>query len=61
MTVHHALTDVRALKPGKYLIHIVSSWKSVRRVFEKRTDGIMCSDMVQRGFKSSLTLGCNDW
>jgi hypothetical protein len=61
MTVHHAPTDVRELKSGKYLIPIVSSWKSVKRVFEKRTDGVMCSDMAQRVFKSSLTLGCNDW
>ena len=35
MTVHHALTDVRELKSGKYLIPIVCSWKSVRRIFEK--------------------------
>jgi len=61
MTVHHALIDVRELKTGKYLISNVSSRKSVRRVLEKRTDEVMCSGMVQRGFKSSLTSGCNDF
>ena len=47
MTVHYVLTDVRELKSRKYLIPTVSYWKSVKRVFVKRTDGVMCSDMVQ--------------